>query len=53
MSEHKPHLLLATLKSPERGKIVSAREAMRLIREWEKPTRCRRSKYLSKRPQCL
>jgi propionate CoA-transferase len=33
MSEHKPHPLLATLKSSERGKIVSAREAVRLIRD--------------------
>jgi propionate CoA-transferase len=33
MSEYAPHPLLATLKSPERGKIVSAREAVRLIRD--------------------
>lgn len=33
MSHPTPHPLLATLKSPERGKIVSAREAVRLIRD--------------------
>jgi propionate CoA-transferase len=33
MSKQIPHPLLATLKSPERGKIVSAREAVRLIRD--------------------
>ena len=30
---HGPHPLLATLKSADRGKVVSAREAVRLIRD--------------------
>jgi propionate CoA-transferase len=33
MPEYASHPLLATLKSPERGKVVSAREAVRLIRD--------------------
>jgi len=40
MSEYAPHPLLATLKSPERGKVVSAREAVRLIRDGDTVATC-------------
>jgi propionate CoA-transferase len=40
MSEYAPHPLLATLNSSERGKVVSAREAVRLIRDGDTVATC-------------
>jgi propionate CoA-transferase len=40
MSEYAPHPLLATLNSRDRGKVVSAREAVRLIRDGDTVATC-------------
>jgi propionate CoA-transferase len=40
MSEHAPHPFLATLNSSDRGKVVSAREAVRLIRDGDTVATC-------------
>src|SRR4051812_31193514 len=40
MSEHAPHPFLTTLNLRERGKVVSAREAVRLIRDGDTVATC-------------